>query len=111
MEKDVIEKIRHKASIGGFLLWIGMEHPGRTLSESQFKAAKLLVSWIRDGSEYMRNAELAMRNLNSYASQIMSNRDKGEMIPLFLSYLSSLDDCNSKSTRNHLDNAAHNKRR
>jgi hypothetical protein len=107
----VIEKIRHKASIGGFLLWIGTEHPGRTLSESQFKAAKLLVSWIRDGSEYMRNAELAMRNLNSYASQIMSNRDKGEIIPLFLSYLANLNHNDIKGVRNHLGNAAHDKRR
>ena len=111
VEENLIEKIRSKASVEGFLLWISMEDAGRTLSESQFKAAKLLVDWIRDGSQYMRNAELAMRNLNSYAGQTMTNRDKEQMVPLFLSYLGTLNDDNIERPGGHLRDAAHNKRR
>jgi hypothetical protein len=111
VEKDVINKLRPKVSVEGFLFWISTENMGMTLSEAQFRAAKLLVNWIRDNGQYLKNPEVAWKTLNSYAGQIMSNRDKSEMIPLFLSYLGSLNHNNIESVGGHLGNAANDKRR
>lgn len=107
----MIDKLRPKVNVEGFLLWISTENAGMILSEAQFRAAKLLVNWIRDNGQYLKNPEVAWKTLNSYAGQIMSNRDKSEMIPLFLSYLGSLNHNNVERVGSHLGNAAYDKRR
>lgn len=108
---SVINNVHPKVSVEGFLFWISTENAGMTLTEAQFRAAKLLVNWIKDNGQYLKNPEVAWKTLNSYAGQIMSNRDKVEMIPLFLSYLGSLNNNNIKGIGHHLGDTAHNKRR